>query len=194
MPECLADTVRAADSVQVCAAAPTCGGRLLSGLRRTVVSKERISRCFFGGGENVESCPCRPENVLSTLWGTRATSGARADDGKQPEFTSGVKRSRRRASLVSAQRVLCKRAAAALWRRKRSPEPTTASSRNSLPALSAAAVVQVLCPYSVSCANGAWRTQTEGNLSRGGRRAPLTDGRKLAREEVVVDLRGSEKT
>ena len=38
-----ASAVRAAASVQVCAAAPTCGGRLLSGLRRTVVIKEGIS-------------------------------------------------------------------------------------------------------------------------------------------------------
>ena len=51
--EVLAGFARAADSVQVCAAAPTCGGRLLSGLRRTVVSKEGISR-FFLGGENVQ--------------------------------------------------------------------------------------------------------------------------------------------
>ena len=51
--ECLADSVRAADSVQVCPFGPTCGGRRLSGLRRTVVSKEEISRCFGG---NTEAC------------------------------------------------------------------------------------------------------------------------------------------
>ena len=51
MPECLAGAVLAADSVQVCAAAPTCGDRLLPGLRRTVVSKERISRFFWGNSE-----------------------------------------------------------------------------------------------------------------------------------------------
>ena len=44
MPECLAGAVRSADAVQVCPHGPTCGGRLLSGLRRTVVSKEEISR------------------------------------------------------------------------------------------------------------------------------------------------------
>ena len=43
----LADAVRAAYSVQVCPHGLTCGGRLLSGLRRTVVSKEGISR-FLG--------------------------------------------------------------------------------------------------------------------------------------------------
>ena len=48
MPECLAGAVRSAYAVQVCAAAPTCGGRLLSGLRRTVVSKDEISRFFLG--------------------------------------------------------------------------------------------------------------------------------------------------
>ena len=36
-------------AVQVCAAAPTCGGRLLSGLRRTVVPKDGISRCLESG-------------------------------------------------------------------------------------------------------------------------------------------------
>ena len=46
MPECLAGAVRAAYSVQVCAAAPTCGGRLLSDKGRTVVSKDEISRFF----------------------------------------------------------------------------------------------------------------------------------------------------
>ena len=35
---------RSADSVQTCAAAPACGGRLLSVKGRTVVSKEGISR------------------------------------------------------------------------------------------------------------------------------------------------------
>ena len=45
----LAGAVRAADSVQVCAAAPTCGGRLLSDKCRTVVSKEGISGFFLGG-------------------------------------------------------------------------------------------------------------------------------------------------
>ena len=48
MPECLAGAVRSAYSVQVCVAAPTRGGRLLSGLRRTVVSKDGISRFFLG--------------------------------------------------------------------------------------------------------------------------------------------------
>ena len=51
MPECLAGAVRSADSVQVCPYGPTCGGRLLSGFRRTVVSKEGISRCFVGNTE-----------------------------------------------------------------------------------------------------------------------------------------------
>ena len=46
--------------------------------------------------------------------------------------------------------------------RHQEPAPTTASSRNSLPALSAAAVVQVLCPHSVSCANGQLRHSGEG--------------------------------
>ena len=46
-PGGLAGAVRSADAVQVCAAAPTCGGRLLSGLRRAVVSKEAISRAFY---------------------------------------------------------------------------------------------------------------------------------------------------
>ena len=47
----MAGVVRSADSVQVCPVGPTCGGRLLSGLRRTVVSKEEISRCFGGNIE-----------------------------------------------------------------------------------------------------------------------------------------------
>ena len=190
MPECLADTVRAADSVQVCPHGPTCGGRLLSGLRRTVVSKERISRCF---GRNTELSAAKVNRkVFSQRSGARGRhqkpvpTGISRRDSLPPLNAMPVVQ-----AMQPVKRVLCKRAVAALGKRKMSPEPTTASSRNSLPALSAAAVVQVLCPYSVSCANGAWRTQTEGNLSRGGRRAPLTDGRKLARGEVVVDLRGS---
>ena len=51
MPECLAGAVRSADSVQVCPYGPACGGRLLSGFHRTVVSKEGISRCFVGNTE-----------------------------------------------------------------------------------------------------------------------------------------------
>lgn len=46
MPECSAGAVRSADAEQVCPVGPTCGGRLLSDLRRTVVSTEEISRCW----------------------------------------------------------------------------------------------------------------------------------------------------
>ena len=101
--ECLAVTVRSAGSVQVCAAAPTCGGRLLSGLRRTVVSKEGLPD-FWGGntevrGANAIRClfnALGPATCLQTVAPTA---------GKQPEFTSGVKRSRRRAS--EAVRTVC---------------------------------------------------------------------------------------
>ena len=88
--------------------APTCGGRPLSGLCRTVVSKERNSRLLsekksvqrggadFGSAAGAgKMSAARPS--LNAL-GPRATSGARPTAGKQPEFTSGVKRSRRRAS------------------------------------------------------------------------------------------------
>ena len=100
MPGCLAGAVRAADSVQVCPFGPTCGGRLLSGLRRTVVSKEGFPD--FGEGtprtKPQMGLKCRPENLLSTLWGP----GRRQEPGRRQ-----------------------------------------ASSRNSFPALNAAAVVQV---------------------------------------------------
>ena len=87
-PWSLAGAVRTADAVQVCPFGPTYGGRLLSDKCRTVVLKEGISRCFGGG--IVEVRPCSPEGHLSTLWGPRATSGARADGAKQAEFTSAV--------------------------------------------------------------------------------------------------------
>ena len=99
MPGCLSDTVRAAVSVQVCPYGPTCGGRLLSGLRRTVVSKEGLPD-FWGGntevrGANAIRClfnALGPATCLQTVAPTA---------GKQPEFTSGVKRSRRRASRAA---------------------------------------------------------------------------------------------
>ena len=107
-PWSLAGAVRAADAVQVCPFGPTCGGRLLSDKCRTVVLTEGISRCFGGG--IVEVRPCSPEGHLSTLWGPRATSGARADGHKQAGFTPAVKRNARRASSAFVQCVLCKRA------------------------------------------------------------------------------------
>ena len=102
-PWSLAGAVRAADAVQVCPFGPTCGGRLLSDKCRTVVLKEGISRCFGGG--IVEVRPCSPEGHLSTLWGPRATSGARADGHKQAGFTPAVKHNARRAS--DAGRTAC---------------------------------------------------------------------------------------
>ena len=102
-PWSLAGAVRAADAVQVCPFGPTCGGRLLSDKCRTVVLKEGISRCFGGG--IVEVRPCSPEGHLSTLWGPRATSGARADGHKQAGFTPAVKHNARRAS--DAGRTVC---------------------------------------------------------------------------------------
>ena len=106
MPVCLAGAVLTAVSVQVCPFGPTCGGRLLSGLRRTVVSKEGFPD--FGEGtprtKPQMGLKCRPENFLSTLWGP----GRRQEPGRRQ-----------------------------------------ASSRNSLPALNAAAVVQV--PQAVQC-------------------------------------------
>ena len=107
-PWSLAGAVRAADAVQVCPFGPTCGGRLLSDKCRTVVLKEGISRCFGGG--IVEVRPCSPEGHLSTLWGPRATSGARADGHKQAGFTPAVKHNARRASSAFVQCVLPRRA------------------------------------------------------------------------------------
>ena len=97
--EYLADAVLTAVSVQVCPYGPTCGGRLLSGLRRTVVSKEGLPD-FWGGntevrGANAIRClfnALGPATCLQTVAPTA---------GKQPEFTSGVKRSRRRASRAA---------------------------------------------------------------------------------------------
>ncbi len=80
---------RSADSVQTCAAAPACGGRLLSVKGRTVVSKEGISRAggfssaVFGGkdGPGVlkkESLCFRSSKHLeikSLLTGTRRSRG-----------------------------------------------------------------------------------------------------------------------
>ena len=100
MPESLACAVRSADSVQVCAAAPTCGGRLLSGLRRTVVSKEGISR--FLGGSTVVRASNEDRKTVSQRSGARdLSSDGRADGHKQAGFTPAVKRNARRASHAS---------------------------------------------------------------------------------------------
>ena len=107
MPECLAGAVRSADAVQVCASAPTCGGRLLSGLRRTLVSKD-------GFPDVLEGTP-------------RASS----------HMQTG------RSSLNALGPATCLQAVA----------PTGISRRDSLPALSAAAVVQAA--HSVQCVS--WR-------------------------------------
>ena len=97
-------------------AAPTCGGRLLSTLRRTVFSKGKISRYFVGagldpaewngfrfssrGGERTD------RKTFSQSTGARdLPSGGRADGHKQAGFTPAVKRSRRRAS--DAARTAC---------------------------------------------------------------------------------------
>ena len=90
---CLAGAVRAADSVQVCAAAPTCGGRHGFRRGRIRVSKEEISS-FFEGTPRAGAQLQPGKSSLNAL-GPRATSGARPTAGAQPEFTSGVKRSRR---------------------------------------------------------------------------------------------------
>ena len=105
--------------------APTCGDRLLFGLRRTVVSKERISRFLsekksvqrggadFGSAAGAgKMSAARPS--LNAL-GPRATSGARPTAGKQPEFTSGVKRSRRRASGAGRTACLAQTGLRVLW-------------------------------------------------------------------------------
>ena len=74
------------------------------------------------------------DNRLSTLGARDLPSGGRADGGKQAEFTSAVKRSRRRASPAPVQRVRGRRAMASLGRRDvstRLPWPTGASLRES---------------------------------------------------------------
>ena len=75
IPGSLAGVVRAADAVQVCAAAPTCGGRLLSGLRRTVVSKEGISRFL---GDDTKCHESKPKSVLLPL-GEKQTDDVEPD-------------------------------------------------------------------------------------------------------------------
>ena len=71
----LADAVRAAYSVQVCPHGLTCGGRLLSGLRRTVVSKEGISRFL---GDDTKCHESKPKSVLLTL-GEKQTDDVEPD-------------------------------------------------------------------------------------------------------------------
>ena len=130
---CSAGAARAADSVQVCPHGPTCGGRLLSGLRRTVVSKERISRCF---GEK--------------------TSRAVHADWKMFSQRSGERG------------------------RHQKPASTTASSRNSLPALSAAAVVQAMQPVQrVLCKR---KMAAAGRSNVSGRRGNLHVHPKMLRD------------
>ena len=104
MPGILADAVRAADSVQVCPHGPTCGGRLLSGLRRTVVSKERISRCF---GRNTELSAAKVNRkVFSQRAGAPGDIRSPADGHKQAGFTPAVKRNARRASHAARKACL----------------------------------------------------------------------------------------
>ena len=71
----LADAVRAAYSVQVCPHGLTCGGRLLSGLRRTVVSKEGISRFL---GDDTKCHESKPKSVLLPL-GEKQTDDVEPD-------------------------------------------------------------------------------------------------------------------
>ena len=96
-----------------------------------------------------------------------------ADDRKQAEFTSAVKRSGRRTSLVSVQCVQSKRA----WRGTRASEnvarPVVMNSRNLLPALNEMTTVQVKGPYSVSRADGPPRHSGFGKCRTASRRNSL---------------------
>ena len=205
-------------------------------------------------GERGES---RPEVRLSTLWGPGPLSSGPADGRKQAEFTSAVKRSGRRASSASVQRVWSRRGvelllisarseiippappcfcfAASLLQQDRvngkimleamgeggiaagrrslnalgpratsEARPTAASSRNSLPALNAAAVVQALRQYSVSGADvrlrysgvgkyrpadGRKQAEFTSAVKRGGRRAsPASVQRVWSRRAVELLL------
>ena len=78
MPECLAVAVLAASSVQVCPFGPTCGGRLLSGPRRTVVSKEGISRFFLGGRGRLAETGETPVGTDGESDGARAWAASSA--------------------------------------------------------------------------------------------------------------------
>ena len=97
-----------------------------------------------GGGGGVQS-----EGRFSTLWGPRATSGARPTAGAQPEFSSGVKRSRRRASKAVrtaclAQTGLCVLREAEVWK------DWDCEGGGLADAVRAAYSVQV-CPHGLTC-------------------------------------------
>ena len=111
--ECLAGSVRAAYSVQVCAAAPTCGGRLLSDKSRTVVSKEIFPDCYRRRNrpsvvESISVQPpgrgkCLPECCLPTLWGPGRRQASSRNSLPALNAAAVVQ------AKQSAQRVLCKR-------------------------------------------------------------------------------------
>ena len=69
----------------------------------------KVWRAFVCIGMTVSQRPDVPsfakDNRLSTLGARDLPSGGRADGCKQAEFTSAVKRSRRRASPAPVQRV-----------------------------------------------------------------------------------------
>ena len=110
--ECLAGSVLAADSVQVCPYGPTCGGRLLSGLCRTVVSKERISG-FFGGNSEVRAAKVN-RKAFSQRSGARGRRQASSRNSLPPLNAMPVVQAKQ-----SAQRVLRKRACVFFGRLRR---------------------------------------------------------------------------
>ncbi len=150
MPECLAGAVRAVDSVQVCPYGPTCGGRLLSGFRRTVVSKEGISRCFFLGGGEFSFGEVRVGNALGERdvvsvcvgkeWGRAATVGS------EGEKRAGVMQEESGTPMKPGKRPLNALGPATCLQ---TVAPTGISRRDSLPPLNAMPVVQV--PQLVQC-------------------------------------------
>ena len=107
---------------------------------RTVVSTDGISRCFLGEHRG-QFRKCRPESILPPL--------SPGDMGSLPDMLEGTPRAGSpmpsgRPSLNALGPATCLQAVA----------PTEASSRNSLPALNAAAVVQAM--QTVQCVLRKW--------------------------------------
>ena len=80
--------------------APTCGGRLLSEICRTGVSKDGISRCFGEGDTEGRAAKADRKARFQRSGACDLPSGGRADGHKQAGFTPAVKRNARRASFA----------------------------------------------------------------------------------------------
>ena len=152
-PEGSAGSFRAASSVQACAAAPACGCRPMFPRCVNIGELGRISQMFKAERlTDALGTFCRQRPFVSTL---REKAGLQ----KTAVFQRAKKRGRFLPRSLNAPGASPQPSLNALGNAGdiRSPRRRKARSRNLLPALNVAAVVQALSRYSMSCANGMLR-------------------------------------